>query len=257
MMSPLTCPAPLRRTLAVVCLSLCAVLLPSTDHGAQARGRVADVTTLAVAYNLDVQFVDGSMAGRILDAGVVGTLDSTGLLTATLTAPSGLTSTVTGAISAMSPTILTVQGKAGSFIMGGKYIAKRGLYGGVIPLSDGTPAGTWLLVPAPTALSLAFAGKITAGRMRGTVLAGSISANVDRTGHFHGVLALDSGSVVAEGHVNFGNIHVTFYLPNGGVIQGVAPVGVSYSGGVAAVTYTGTFSGPYTGDHGTWSAQAQ
>ena len=97
MISPL---GPVRRRCAAPLLSpvptLCVGLPALRGHSARARGRAADPTTSAVAYNLDVQFVDGPMAGRALDAGVVGTLDSTGLLTATLTAPSGSTSTVMG-----------------------------------------------------------------------------------------------------------------------------------------------------------------
>lgn len=244
---------PAQRTLFVLALALCVMLVPAGFH-ASASGRVADAAApVAVSYHLRVVFVDGAMQGRSMDAGVAGLLDSSGLLTATLTASSGMTSSVTGSL--ITNTLLTAQGKAGNLTLGGKALRRGGMYGGLIALTDGTPTGSWVMIPQMTVVTLQFAGTITSGRHKGQELGGTLTVTADKAGHFDGRLTLDDGSSVPlAGTLANGNLQLTLFLPGGGVVLGDAPRGRSLVNNVYYTSYKGQFAGPGTGDRGVWTA---
>ncbi len=230
-----------------------ALLLPAMAQRAEAQGRVSDAATPAtVGYHLRVTYVDGANAGRVMDAGVLGLLDATGTLTATLLATSGMTASVTGTLG--KTPFLTVTGKATTMTLGGKALRRGGAFGGTLALSDGTPSGSWLLTPELAASSVEFAGVIRSGKLRGTTLSGTLSLMADRAGRFDGSLALDDGSIVAaEGRMAFGNLQVMFYLPSG-TIMGIAPRSTTILNNAVVPSFNGTFVGPGTGDRGTWTA---
>jgi hypothetical protein len=241
-----------RFALPVAILALGITLAPMVPHGASARA-TPDVTTSPAAYHVHLAYVSGPLAGRTMDGGVMGTLDSTGLLTATLMATSGATATVMGTLGAS--TQLTVAGKAAGGTLSGKPAASAGQYSGLLMDANNQPLASWILTSEPGTPSFNLAAVIRSGKQRGTVLSGTLALAIAKSGQFDGVLTLDDGSVVpAGGWLIYGNMQLMLYLPHGGILAGVAPKGVLNSTGIPQTDYEGTFVGPGTGDHGTWSA---
>ncbi len=240
-----------RIALCVAVLALGAVVGPLGTQHALARS-VADVTTSQVSYHVHVTFVAGPLAGHNMDAGVGGTLDSTGALTATLMATTGATATVTGMLG--GATQLTVAGKAANGMLSGKSLG-AGLYGGFIMDTASHPVASWTMTLEPSTPTFTFAGVIRSGKHKGTVVSGTLALFVIRSGLFDGMLTLDDGSIVpVAGQLTYGNIMITFYMPHGVMLTGIAPKASINTTGIPQTAYTGTFIGPGTGDHGTWSA---
>jgi hypothetical protein len=238
--------------LYVAILVLGITLVPMVPHSASARA-TPDVTTSPVAYHMHLAYFSGPRAGRTLDGGVTGTLDSTGMLTATLMATSGATATVMGTLGAS--TQLTLAGKAAGGTLSGQPAPSAGQYGGLLMDANKLPLASWILTPEPGTASLNLAAVIRSGKQRGTVLSGTLALAIAKSGQFDGALTLDDGTVVpAGGWLIAANMQLMLYLPHGVILAGVAPKGVLNTTGIAQTDYEGTFVGPGTGDHGTWSA---
>jgi hypothetical protein len=243
-----------RLALSVAALAAGLCSAPMVTHGASAGVRhTRAVTTAPVSYHLYLSYISGPLAGRVVDGGIAGTLDSTGTLTATLLATTGATATVMGTVGAN--TQLTLAGKAVNGTLGGKPTASAGQYSGWLLDQFNDPLASWIITPEPSSPSLNFAGVIRSGKQRGTVLSGTLALAVARSGQFDGTLTLDDGTVIpAAGWILYGNMQLTLYLPHGGILIGVAPKGTINTTGIAQTDYSGTFIGPGTGDHGTWNA---
>jgi len=243
----------IRTAFCVTALTIGVTLAPAvTRHVSAEAGRAAPVTTSQASYHVHLSYVAGPLAGRTIDAGVMGSLDSTGLFTATLMATTGATSTVMGSLG--GSTKLAVAGKAIKVTLAGKPTSGS-QYSGFIMGSNNQPLATWIMTPEPATSSFTFAGVIRSGKQRGTVVTGTLALAAARSGWFDGGLTLDNGSVVpADGQITYGNMTLRLYMPHGMLLVGVAPKGVSNTTGIPQTDYTGTFVGPGTGDHGTWSA---
>jgi hypothetical protein len=251
---------PSRRSLSLcstfLALALCLALVSGAHQRAEAQSRIADATApVAVGYHLRITYIAGAHAGQTIEGGVAGMLDGAGTVTATLTVASGMTSTVTGSLGAATGASLSLAGRAGTLSLAGKRLGKASAYGGLVTLSDGSPAGAWLLMPELSTTSLEFAGVIHSGRKAGTTISGTLTIMADRAGHFDGLVALDDGTTaVAEGLLAYGNMQITLFLPGGGVLAGSAPRSLTIVNNAFTPSYSGSFAGPGTGDRGTWTA---
>ena len=140
-----------RKTVLGVVLVLLTVLgggMAPRAHAAGSRA-AAPVTTSDVAYHLAAQLLSGPRAGSTIAGQVSGTMDSTGMLTATLTLASGRSAHVKGMLAAQAT--LTVAGKAANMTLSGSTLdRKAGIWGGMVALGASTNAGTWTLTPEIT-----------------------------------------------------------------------------------------------------------
>lgn len=247
----------IRRVLIIGAVAMCAVLMPMTTSRALAQGRVSDALTPSpVTFHLSTLFYRGVPAGTAIEGQIVGVLDSGKVLTATLVATSGATSTVTGSLSDAGARI-TVRGRAGTFILSG-HGAGRGGYGGNVEAQGATNVGAWLLIPEAVAYSYAFVGRVQRGPHRGQVLSGALALAASSSGGLDGTFTLDDGGVSAvQGHLAFGNLQVMVQVPGAGVVMGIAPKGQTTILDVSHDQYTGSFVGPGRGDQGTWVAISQ
>jgi hypothetical protein len=180
---------------------------------------------------------------------VSGNLDSTGLLTATLTLASGLTATVNGTTT--SPTKLTVKGKAANLTLTGGVLNKTvGIWGGTVAQGMTMNAGTWTLTTETKAVTFALGGKSAAGSADKLALAGELTLNLTADGWGDGNFAFLANDTVlpAEGRVSNGNITATIFWPMKGALM---VVGTSKTT-VGVLKWTGTFVGPGAGDFGTF-----
>ncbi len=238
-------------------------LLPALSRvSAQARPAAAAVPA-SVAYHLTALFTTGSMAGNVLDAAVVGSFDSSGVLTATLTATSGATATVNGTLSIATHAVtLTVGGAAANLTLTGSSTGRTGRFAGTIVQPGLASPGSWLLTPEPVSHVYAFGATVARGRHRGRVLGGyiTIAATSTPTGRFDASVALDDGNggsttVAADGWLEAGNVHIVIHLPKEGNLVGVATPSLRRLRGSAPFPYlSGTFVGPSGGDTGSWFA---
>ena len=223
----------------------------------------ASPTSASVAYHLTALFTGGARAGKTLEGAVAGTLDSTGVLTATITMWSGATSAITGTLStAGSGATLTVSGKALTAALTGTASGKAGAFAGSMSQAGSSSAGSWLLVPETVAHQYSFNATISRGKGVGTVIGGSIatSAPADPTAAFDAAVSLDDGNggyttVPGYGWWSRGNLHIVFSLPTGETFVGIATSSMKKLRGSAPFTYlSGWFVGPAAGDSGTWYA---
>jgi len=260
-------PRHVRRAAHLLCGTLliaCAIgLSPAVPHVSAHARLDAAAAPASVAYHLTALFTTGSMAGNVMDAAVAGSLDGSGVLTATLTATSGATATVSGALSTVSNGVtLTVSGAAANLTLAGSSTGKTGRFAGAISQTGLASVGSWLLTPEPVSHTYAFGATVSRGRHRGLVLGGyiAIAATSEPTGRFDATVSLDDGSggsttVPADGWLDAGNVHIVIHLPHQGNLVGVATPSMRRIRGSAPFLYlSGTFVGPSTDDTGSWFA---
>lgn len=229
---------------------------------AQARLATA-VAPVSVAYHLTALFTTGPRAGNAMDAAVAGSLDSSGVLTATLTAMSGATATVQGMLStATNGVTLTVRGAAANMALTGSSIGKAKRFAGSIGQSGLASVGVWLFIPEPVAHTYAFGATVSRGPHKGLVLGGYIAivATAELSGSFDASVSLDNGAggstiVPAYGSLETGNVHIVIHLPHEGNLIGVAVPSLKHVRGSVPFPYlSGSFVGPAADDTGLWYA---
>jgi hypothetical protein len=236
---------------------LCLVLVIGTFIGcsvaprtfAAASNAATAVTANPVAYHITAQLVSGPTAGTTIQGQVSGMLNSTGLLTATLTLTNGMESTVKGTVS--SAAHITVVGKAGNLTLTGKALnQKSGVWGGAVAQGMSMNAGIWTLTPETQAIIFALGGKSAMGSADKLSLAGELTLNLTADGWGDGTFAFLANDTVlpAVGQVSNGNMTATIFWPKKGAVM---VVGTSKSV-VGVLKWTGTFVGPATGDFGTF-----
>jgi hypothetical protein len=244
---------------------------------AQARSRSTAVTTKSVSYRFDAQLVQGSYAGSSVQGWLSGTLDSTGILTATITtdvltplkagcAPyvdfgpaCGLPpeANVSGKIAgsgASASVTLTATGKGWTWTLAGGAAGASGAWAGT--LSRGSaPLGTWMLTPQPTTLHIDVGIKSAAKSKDKIVLVGAIDLQITADGWAIGTFSPINGTLpaVVQGFVNAKNSSAQVSIPMGAK-GSVLLTGYS-SRGFGVLKWSGTFAGPATGDYGAWSGQ--
>ncbi len=253
----------IQRAALGIALMFCATLAVLGAPHVAARTRIAVApASVAVAYHLAVLLTQGPGLPGVpdgeLDGQVGGTLDSAGMLTATLIATNGATATVTGSLSdTLMGATLTVRGAAGALTLSG-HGAGRGGYGGSVEQAGLSSVGSWLLTPEPVAHTYAFVGRVARGGHHGLDLGGvlSIAATGEPDGRFDGTLTLDDGAMlVAEGRLAYGNMQVLLHVPGEGVVLGVVAPARAYTlAGDPFTLFSGTFTGPTAGDSGAWKA---
>ncbi len=229
---------------------------------AQARLATA-VAPVSVAYHLTALFTTGPTAGNAMDAAVVGSLDSSGVLTATLTAMSGATATVQGTLStATNGVTLTVRGAAANMTLAGSSTGKAKRFAGSIGQSSLASVGVWLFTPEPVVHTYAFGTTVSRGPHKGLVLGGyiAIAATTEPSGSFDASVSLDNGAggsttVAAYGALDAGNLHIVIHLPHEGNLAGIAVPSLKRVRGSVPFPYlSGSFVGPTADDTGSWYA---
>ncbi len=236
---------------------------------AASTARAAVVTTNPVNYHLVAQLLSGARAGATIAGQVSGMLDSTGILTATLTLASGasakvkgtgiLTSTLTlasgGSTKAkgmlVAPAKIIIAGNAANMTLSGGTLNKMaGIWGGMVAMGMTANVGSWTLTPETQAVSFSMGGKSAAGSKDKLALAGQLDLQLTADGWGEGTYSSLSDDTVlhAEGRVSNGNITATIFWPKKGMVLLVAS-GVSK---VGVLKWTGTFVGPGQSDFGTF-----
>jgi hypothetical protein len=218
-------------------------------HAVSAAKPAAAVTTAAVTYHLAAQVVSGMGAGSI-EGQVSGMLDSTGVLTATLTLANNTTASVKGTITTSAQ--LAVKGKAANATLSGKILnQKAGTWGGMVATTANANAGSWVLTPETQTLTFALGGKSGTGSADKVALAGEVTLNLTADGWGDGTFAFLANDTVlpVEGRASNGNMTATIFWPkNKGTVM---VIGTSKTT-VGVLKWTGTFVGPATGDSGTF-----
>ncbi len=218
-------------------------------HAVSAAKPAAAATVTAVTYHLAAQVVSGTGAGSI-EGQVSGNLDSTGILTATLTLADNTTASVKGTITTAAQ--LTVKGKAANATLTGKALNKKaGTWGGAVAVAANANAGSWVLTPETQTISFALGGKSGKGSANKVALAGEITLNLTADGWGDGTFAfLDNDTVLpVVGRAANGNMAATIFWPkNKGTVM---VVGTSKTT-IGVLKWTGTFVGPAAGDSGTF-----
>jgi hypothetical protein len=221
-------------------------------HGQAVSAAKPAATAFAVnpvTYHLAAQVVSGTSAGSI-EGQVSGNLDTTGILTATLTLADNTTASVKGTITTTAG--LTLKGKAATASLSGKVLNKKaGTWGGTVATLANPTAGSWVLTPETQTVSFALGGKSGTGSADKVALAGEVTLNLTADGWGDGNFAfLDNDTVLpVEGRVVGSNMTATIFWPsNKGTVMVVATSKTT----VGVLKWTGTFVGPAAGDFGTF-----
>jgi hypothetical protein len=193
--------------------------------------------------------VSGTGAGPTIAGQVAGTLDSTGILTATLTLASGATAKVSGTLAA--PAKLTVKGKVANLTLSGKLLDKKaGVWGGFVEETAGGSAGSWVLAPETQSVSFSL-GAISDKTSKDKVtLAGQLELSLMDDGWGEGTFSfLDNGTVLqAQGRLANGKLPASIVWPGKGTVLLVGTAKPA----VGVLKWTGTFVGPALNDGGTF-----
>jgi hypothetical protein len=226
-------------------------------NGAHAAGRAAAVPApVAVTYHFAAQVVHGASAGWTGAGQVNGMLDYKGGLTGTLTLTTGITATVTGALTnttSLAPTSLKLKSKAWAMTLDGQAInGKSGQFAGAIGMGGTSGVGSWMLIPETVHIGFDIGGQSAKNSAHKVSIGGALSMSATADGWADGTFTLlTNGKVVpADGRLVNGNIYVTLHLAGGDVLA----VGSS-SPFLQLSKWAGTFIGPAKGDTGTWSGE--
>ncbi len=202
-----------------------------------------------VTYHLAAQVVSGMGAGSI-EGQVSGNLDTTGILTATLTLANSATASVKGTVTTTAN--LTVKGKAANATLTGNVLNKKtGTWGGMVATAANATAGSWVLTPETQTITFALGGKSATGSADKVALAGEVTLNLTADGWGDGTFAfLDNDTVLpVVGRAITSNMTATIFWPqNKGTVMVVATSKTT----VGVLKWTGTFVGPAAGDFGTF-----
>lgn len=237
----------------------------------------APVTTSSVSFRFDAQVVYGASAGKMIHGWISGSMDSTGVLTATLTAD-GLTPLTPGCAphgdfgpacglpasanvsgktmgsGASAVATFRAVGKGWTWVLAGGAVGTAGAWAGT--LTQGSAyVGTWSLTPQTTAVHIDLGGRSDAKSKDGVVLSTSINLNVTADGWAIGTFSPIDGSypTIVQGYVNANKGSVTISVPMG-KMGTVLLTGWSRLG-FGVLNWKGSFVGPAAGDYGTWSGQ--
>jgi len=263
--------------LSGLALTAMITVAPSVQAAGARRVATAAVTTTAVSYRFDAQIVHGAKAGAPVHGWLSGSLDSTGVLTATLTA-TGLTPLTPGCAAhqefgpacglpasanvsgrtmdrgAAALALLTAAGKGWTWILAGGAVGMAGQWTGT--LTQGSAyVGTWSLTPQTATVHIDMGGRTDAKSKDKVVLTSSINLNVTADGWAIGTFSPIDGSypTIVQGFVNAKNGSVEIAVPMS-KMGAVLVTGWSRPG-FGNLRWTGSFVGPAIGDYGTWSGQ--
>lgn len=264
----------LRTTVPGILLVLAIGFSMTVAPSVHAANRIAAaVTTTSVSFRFDAQIAHGASAGAAIHGWVSGSMDSTGVLTATLTAAglqpltagcaphadfgpacslpasANVTGKAMGAIAAF-----TAAGKGWTWILAGAAVGSAGQWAGT--LTQGTAyAGTWSLTPQLTTVHIDLGGRSDAKSKDSVVLSTSINLNVTADGWAIGTSSPIDGTLptIVQGYVNPNKASVELAIPMGKT-GFVLLTGWSRKG-FSGLNWSGSFVGPATGDYGTWSGQ--
>jgi hypothetical protein len=255
-------------------LVLATALALAVAPPAAAHSRVAAaVTTTSVSYRFDAQLVSGPHAGTSLHGWLSGTLDSTGLFTATLVTdvlspltPGCAPHVDFGPACALPPTanvgghiqgkgasssaLLTATGKGWTWLLAGSAVG-GGSWAGT--LTGGSAyLGSWTLTPHVSTLSIQAGTRADPKSKHKVVLVGAIDLNVTADGLAVGTFSPADGTLprVVQGYVNAQNGSVEVRIPMGKT--GTVLLTAWSRPGFGVLNWTGTFVGPAAGDYGTW-----
>jgi hypothetical protein len=202
-----------------------------------------------VTYHFAAQVVSGTGTGSI-EGQVSGNLDTTGILTATLTLANNTTASVKGTVTSTAQ--LTVKGKAANATLTGNVLNKKaGTWGGTVATTANPTVGSWVLTPETQTITFALGGKSGTGSADKVALAGEVTLNLTADGWGDGNFAfLDNDTVLpVVGSAANGNMSATIFWPkNKGTVMVVATSKTT----VGVLKWTGTFVGPAAGDFGTF-----
>jgi len=269
----------LRTTVSGGLLVLAMTLTLSVAPHAQARGRVAaaPVAPTPISYRFDGVLTAGVHAGAVLHGWLNGTQDSTGVLTATLTtdvlprlsagcAPyvdfgpaCGLppTANVGGRIvgkGLAATTALTARGLGWTWVLAGSAGGATGAWAGAL-LQGSATVGTWTLTPQPTTVHIDLGLKSDAKSKGKVSLTGALDLGATAAGWAIGTYSPANGAVpsIVQGYVNAKKSSVEVAVPLGA--RGSVLITGWSRPGFNVLNWTGTFSGPGAGQHGTWLGQ--
>ncbi len=265
-----------RRVLMIVPgILLALALMPpfaAVSSASSSREVAAAVTTTTVSYRFDGQLVSGSHAGTSLYGWVGGSLDSTGVLTATLTVNAlaplkagcapyvdfgpacGLAPTANvGGMLKSSGANLTAKGKGWTWTLVGSGIGLPGWTGSII--QAGVSVGSFTLTAQPNTVHIDAAIKSDAKSTDKIVLVGAIDLQVTASGWAVGTYAPVNGSLptLVQGYINSNKGSGEVSIPMGS--KGTILVTAYTKPGFGNLHWIGTFVGPAMGDFGTFAGQ--
>jgi len=266
-----------RATVSGLLLIMTIAVVPSARAASARRVAAAAVTITAVSYRFDAQVVHGARAGAPVHGWLSGSLDSTGLLTATLTAtgltpltpgcaahqefgppcglpPSANVSGRTMGSGAAALALFTAAGKGWTWILAGGAVGTTGQWTGTLTQGNAY-VGTWSLTPQTITVHIDMGARSDAKSKDKIVISAAINLNVTADGWAIGTFAPYDGSLqtIVQGYVNIDKGSASIDIPmgkNGTVLA----TGWSRQG-FGNLRWTGTFVGPAAGDHGSWSGQ--
>ncbi len=260
--------------LLILSMAITFTVAPSAHAANQSS---AAVTTASVSYRFDAQIVQGVKAGTPVHGWLSGSLDSTGVLTATLTA-TGLTplrpgcaahqdfgpacglpasanvnGKTTGRGSSAIATFVAI-GKGWTWILAGGAAGAIGQWTGT--LTQGSAyVGTWSLTPQTATVHIDMGGRSDGKSKDNIVLSSSINLNVTADGWAIGTFSPIDGThpTIVQGFVNMKSGSAEISIPMGKM--GTLLVTGWSRPGFGNLRWTGSFVGPAIGDYGTWSGQ--
>ena len=258
-------------------MSLAIAVAPSAQATGARRAAAVPVVTTAISYRFDAQIVPGSKVGPGLHGWLGGSMDSTGVLTATLTvaglvpllpgcaaysdfgpgcglpASANVRGTTTGH-GASATAALTAVGKNWTWILAGAAAGATGQWTGTLT-QGGTYAGTWSLTPEPLMVHIDVGARSDAKSKEKVVLNGAINLQATADGRAIGTYSPTNNAypTIVEGFVNADKSSVTVAVPMG--TKGMVLMTGWSRPGFGFLRWTGTFAGPKTGDHGVWLGQ--
>lgn len=260
----------------LVVATVCATAMVPSAHAA-GRSAATPVTTTSISYRLDADIIHGAKAGAVLVGWLGGSLDSTGVLTATLTsgmlpplmancAPhvdfgpacalpaSANVSGRTIGSGASAIATFTAKGKGWTWVLTGAAVGTSGEWAGTI--SQGSVyVGTWSLTPQPITVHIDLGGQSDAKSKDKVVLGASINLNVTADGRAIGTFSPINNALptVVQGYANPNNGSIMVAIPMGR-LGSVLVTGWSRPG-FGGLNWKGSFVGPAIGDYGTWAGQ--
>jgi hypothetical protein len=152
---------------------------------------------------------------------------------------------------------LSLQVPTGTFKLSGT-TGKSGVLTGTVGTNASQDVlGAWLMIPETVPHSYGFAGRVTAGPDRGTVLSGTLAtvAASAKSSWFDATYYSDDGPTFsASGGIQNALLVVSIWVKGMGQVTGGGLLKVQIVLGTKYITYSGTFVGPRAGDSGQWSA---
>jgi hypothetical protein len=240
----------------IVATLLSGALAPHAN-GAHAAGRAADVPApVAVTYHFAAQVIHGASSGWAATGQLSGTMDYKSGIVGTITLTTGITATVTGALTnttSLAPTSLKLKSKGWAMTLDGQAInGKSGQFGGAIGMGGSSGLGSWVLIPETVHIGFDIGGQSAKGSAHKVSIGGALSMSATADGWADGTFTLlTNGKIVpAEGRMVNGNLVATLHIAGGDVVV----VGAS-SPFLQLSKWAGTFIGPAKGDIGSWSGE--